>query len=213
MGMAFLQKHLARYNGGSDEVSSSGDEQKNQLVAQGNPGYMETRRRGEGWTVSLATASEGIASLATTLAHLELYNNGSRLAVVSDLHCYRVLGTAVGVGEHLWAMVTTAKAVPTLGALVLYSMSGKPLITPTATSEMVTGIDTTVIANGWQAYGPAAAYLAAATPGTGFNVPINGKLIIPPGCSLCVTIGASVNTASAFHCGVTFDWVDATVES
>lgn len=212
--MQTLVKAISRFTGGNDaEVSASADAQKNLLVGQGNPGYMETRRRGEGWTVSLSAASEGIASLATTLAHLELYNNGSRLVVVSDLHCYRVLGTAVGVGEHLWVQVTTAKAVPTLSALVLFSMSGKASITPTATSEIVTGVDTTVIANGWAAYGPAAAYLAAATPGTGFNVPIDGKLIVPPGCSLCVTIGASVNTAAAFHCGVTYDLVSATVEA
>lgn len=213
MGMAFLAKMKASFTSAPVETESNADKQRNLLVAPGNPEYMETRRRGEGWTIMLATASEGIAAMPDALAHLEVYNNGPRLAVVSDLHCYRVLGSAVGVGEHLWAMITTAKAIPTLGALVMYSMSGKALVTPTATSEIVTGIDTTVVANGWAAYGPAAAYLAAGTPGTGFNVPINGKLIIPPGCSLCVTIGASVNTASAFHCGVTFDLVDATVES
>jgi hypothetical protein len=69
-----------------------------------------------------------------------------------------------------------------------------------------------VIANGWAAYGLGTAYLAAATPGTGSNIPVNGKLIVPPGCSLCLAIAASVNTASAFYCGVTYDLVDATVE-
>lgn len=201
------------YNGNTSEADVAVNAQRNLLVGQGNPEYMETRRRGEGRTILLATASEALASLATTLAHLEVYNNGTRLMVVSDLHCYRVLGTAVGVGEHLWVMITTQKAVPTLGALSLFSMSGKAAITPTASSEIVTGIDTTVIANGWNAYGPGSGYLAAATPGTGFNVPINGKLIVPPGCSLCVTIGASVNTASAFYCGATYDLVNATVEA
>ena len=212
MGMQFLAKAIQRFNGGSDEVGTSLDAQKNLLVAQGNPGYAETRRRNDGWTVFLATASEALVAFPASLAHLELHNNGSRLAVVSDLHLWRVLGTAVAVGEHLWVQVTT-KAIPTLGALVLYGMSGKTSVTPTATSEMVTGIDSTVIADGWMPYGPGASYLAAATPGTGFNLPIDGKLIIPPGCSLCVAIGASVNTASAFHCGVTFDWVNATVEA
>ncbi len=211
--MQTLMKMIARYTGGADsEVSASADKQRNLLVAQGNPGYAETRRRGDGWTVLLATASEALVVFPSTLAHLEMHNNGTRLAVVSDLHLWRVLGTAVAVGEHLWVQVTT-KAIPSLGALVLYSMSGKTSITPTVTSEMVTGIDTTVVADGWMPYGPGAAYLAAATPGTGFNLPIDGKLVIPPGCSLCVSIGASVNTATAFHCGVTFDWVDATVEA
>ena len=199
--------------GGTAEQDIAVNQQRHALVTQGLPGYAETRRRGDGWTVFLAAASEGLAAVATTLAHLELYNNGSRLAVVSDLHIYRLLGTAVAVGEHLWVQVSTAKAIPTLSALTLFSMSGKASVVPTATSEMVTGVDTTVIANGWAPYGLGTAYLAAATPGTGSNIPVNGKLIIPPGCSLCVTIGASVNTAAAFHCGVTFDWVDATVEA
>ena len=212
MGMAFLAKAIGRFNSGSDELSVSADKQYNSLVAQGNPSYLETRRRAESWSVFLATASEGIATIPDALAHLEVHNNGSRLMVVSDLHQFRILGTAVAVGECLWVMITR-KAIPTLGALVLYSNSGKASITPTATSEIVTGIDTTVVADGWMPYGLGVAYLAAATPGTGSNIPINGKLVVPPGCSLCVTIGASVNTASAFHCGVTYDMVSATIES
>ena len=200
------------FTGGGGEVDLAANAQRNLLVAAGNPEYLETRRRGEGWTVQLATASEALVVLPTTLAHLELHNNGTRLAVVSDLHLWRVLGTAVGVGEHLWVQVTT-KAIPTLGALVLYSMSGKTAITPTVTSEIVTGIDTTVVADGWMPYGLGTGYLAAATPGAGANIPVNGKLIIPPGCSLCLAIGSSVNTASTFHCGVTYDLTAATVEA
>ena len=212
MGMQFLAKAIQHFQGGTDEVGMSLDKQKNLLVAQGNPGYAETRRRGEGWNCMLATVSEALVVQATTLAHLEMHNNGTRLAVVSDLHIHRLLGTAVGVGDFLWVQVTT-KAIPTLGALVQYSMSGKAATTPTATSEMVTGIDTTVVADGWMAYGFGTGYLAAATPGAGGNIPVDGKLIIPPGCSLCIAIASSVNTASAMFCGVTYDWINATVEA
>jgi len=212
MGMAFLTKALGRFNGGSDEVSVSGDAQSNMLVAQGNPGYMETRRRNEGWTVLISAASEALVVAPTTLAHLEVHNNGERLMVVSDLHLWRLIGTGVGVGEHLWVMVTR-KAIPDLDALVIYSMSGKASITPTATSEIVTSVDSVVVADGWMPYGLGTAYLAAATPGTGSNIPINGKLVVPPGCSICLAIGSSVNTAAAFHCGITYDLVSATVES
>lgn len=206
-------KVMQRFTGGSDAVvTASADASKNTLIAAGNPGYLETRRRGEGWTVQNAVAQAAIAALPTTTAHLEVYNNGVRLLVVSDLHLWRLLGTAVGLGEVLFAMISTAKAVPTLGALSVFSMSGKPFYTTTATSEVVTGVGTTVIANGWQPYGFPAAYLGAATPGTGSSVPIDGKLIVPPGCSLCLCVIASVNTASAFHLGVTFDLVTSTVE-
>ncbi len=204
---------LQRFNGKDNDTPGTADNQKNQLVAAGNPNYMEVRRRGEGWNVLTSTALTPLAALPTTVARLEMFNNGSRLAVVSDLHLWRLLGTAVGLGENIFAMISTVKAAPTLTAQTLHSMSGKALIVPTALSEMVTGIGTTVIANGWQAYGPGAAYLGAATPGTGFHVPIDGKLIIPPSCSLCIQVTASVATASSFHVGVTFDWMDATLES
>lgn len=215
MGMEFLLKAKSYFTGGlSAEVGAGADKQKNLLTARGNPGYMETRRRGQGWSVSSVTAFAALVDVPTTTARVEIYNNGSRLAVVSDLHCFRLLGTAVGVGEGIWACVSTAKAVPTLTALVLYSLSGKALVTPTATSEIVTGVGTTVVANGWVPYGQPFGYLAAATPGASWSVPIDGKLIIPPGCSLCLQVVASVNTAAAFNgLGATFDLVDATVEA
>ena len=212
MGMEILVKGVQRFLGGTDEVALSADKQKNLLVAPGNADYAETRRRGDGWTVITSTATLALVVLPSTLARLELYNNGSRLAVVSDLHCWRVLGTAAEVGEVLFAMITTAKVVPSLTAQTLYSMSGKASIAPTATSEMVTAIGSSVLANGWMPYGPGAAYLAATTPGTGWSVPIDGKLIIPPKCSLCLQVVATLNTGSAFHIGVTFDWVSATIE-
>ncbi len=211
--MGVLTKFKQYFPGGNEEVTAGGDNQKNQLVASGNPNYMEVRRRGEGYNVLTSTAFAALTAVPTTVTRLEMYNNGNRLAVVSDLHLWRLIGSAVGLGENIWAMVTTAKALPTLTAQTLFSMSGKPSVVPTATSEMVTGIGTTIIANGWQAYGVGAAYLGAATPGTGFHVPIDGKLIIPPGTSLCLQVTASVTTAAAFHMGVTFDWVNATVDA
>lgn len=212
--MAFIMKAIARYTGGGEEdISASIDKQRNLLVSQGNPAYTETRRRGEGWTVFTSAKFQPLVDLPTTVARLELYNNGSRVAVISDLHCFRVVGSGVGLGEVIYACITTAKAVPTLGAQTLYSMNGKAFVVPTATSELVTGVATTIVANGWMPYGPGAAYLGAATPGTGFHVPIDGKLQIPPGCSLALQVAASVATASSFFVGATFDWVTMTQES
>ena len=212
--MSFIARGIQRFTGGSDaDVTISADKQKNLLVAQGNPSYLETRRRGNGWTVKTVTPATVVVVVPTTLAHLEVYNNGTRLMVVSDLFMWRLLGTAVAQMTALWAVVTTQKAIPTNDALVLYSMSGKALWTPTATSEVVTSEDSTIIDNGWQPFGYPATGLGAATPGIGQSVAIDGKLTVPPGCSLCVTVTGNVNTASAVHCGATFDLVDASQES
>ncbi len=215
MSMPTLVKLIQRFTGASDaEISASADKQNNLLMAQGNPPYMEVRRRGEGWSVASVTAFAAEVAIPTTTARAEFYNNTSnRVVVVSDLHCFRLLGTAVGVGECIWAMISTVKAVPTLTALTLYSLSGKAFEVPTATSALVTGEGTTVVANGWMPYGAPNAYLAAATPGAGWSVPIDGKLQIPPYCSLCLQVVASVNTAAAFDTlGMTFDWVTMTHE-
>lgn len=211
MGMAFLNKLVQNLSG--LEVSQKGDQNGNGLVAQGNPSYLETRRRGDGWTCKTVTPATALVTIPTTTAHLEIYNNGSRLLVVSDLYMFRLLGTAVGQFESLWAMVTTQKAIPTNDALVLYSMSGKASIVPTATSEIVTSEDSTVIANGWQPFGYPSSGLGTATPGAAQSVAIDGKLTVPPGCSLCVAVVGSLNTASSMHCGATFDLVSATQET
>ncbi len=207
MGMAFLNKFKNIFT--DVELDGKADQSSNALVAQGNPSYMEVRRRGDGWTCKTVTPATVVVVVPTTLAHLEIYNNGSRLMVVSDLFMWRLLGTAVAQMTSLWAVITTQKAIPTSDALVLYSMSGKALITPTATSEIVTSEDSTIIDNGWQVYGYPQTGLGAATPGTGYSVAIDGKLTVPPGCSLCVTVTGNANTASAVHCGATFDLVSA----
>ena len=207
-------KMISRFTGGNDaEVSASADAQKNLLVASGNPGYAEIRRRGQAWTVQTATLLAPLTAIPTTTAALEIYNNGKRLLVVSDLFASHILATAIVQTHAIYAMITTAKAVPSLTALALHSLSGKGLITPTATSEVVTGVGTTVVANGWRPWGNLQNFnLAAATPGESWSVPVDGKLVVPPGASLCLHIVGSLATASSFQVGCDFDLVKASVE-
>lgn len=199
------------YTGAPAEANVNGDKQRNMLMAFGNPGYMETRRRGEGWNV-LSAAFTSIVAAPTTAAALEVYNNGFRLIVVSDLHIFMLSTTAATDGASIWAMITTLKAIPTKADLVLYSMSGKASITTTVNSEVGTGAGTTVIANGWMPYGNPVGVTASADPCRGYSVPIDGKLIVPPGCSLCLHATDNTGGASGCHVGVTFDIISATVE-
>lgn len=202
------------YTGGGDaKVNIAADVQKNLLVGQGNPPYMETARRGQGWNVSLASGVAPLVAVPTTIAALEVFNSGSRLMVIRDLFAFRLLGTAAAQTWSLWAMVTTTKAVPTLTALTLYSTEGKAALTPTAASEIVTGVGTTVVANGWRPYGPPVGYITeAAVPNAAFSWPIDGKIIVPKNCSLCLhVVGAT--TAGTCTVGFSYDLVTATVEA
>ena len=213
--MDSLMKMVQRFTGGGDgEVSVSGDKQKNVLVAAGNPSYMEIRRRGEGWTVQTTTLFAPLVAVPSTVAILELYNNGDRLCVISDFHGLQLLATTAAQSYGIYATMTTKKAVPSLTALAIHSLSGKPLVTPTAESELVTGVGTTIVANGWLPYGPVQAWGAGtATPGNSWSVPMDGKLIIPPGVSLGLHVVGALATASSFQVGVSFDWVTGTVEA
>ena len=213
--MPNLLKLVQRFSGGNDnDVDPGADAQKNLLVAAGNPPYAEVRRRGDGWTVQTTTLFAPLTAIPTTTAILELYNNGARLLVVSDVFAMHVLATAVVQTHAIYAMITTAKAVPTLTALSLNSLSGKALVTPTATSEAVTGVGTTVIANGWRPWGNLQNFnLGAATPGESWSVPVDGKLEVPPGASLCLHVAGSLATASSFQVGCDFDWVAAKLDA
>lgn len=205
-----------RFTGGGDaEVNLGADYNKNLLASPAMPAYAETSRRGDGWTVGTATLFAPLVAYPTTTAALEVYNNKSgRVMVVSDLYASQILSTAATQTYAIFAMISTQKAIPTLTALSVFSLSGKAIVTPTATSEIVTGVGTTVVANGWRPWGAVQAWgTAAATPGNSWSVPIDGKLVVPYGCSICVHVVGSLATASTFQAGLSFHWETMTVEA
>ncbi len=179
------------------------------IYAQGNPPYTETTRQGKTYNVSTATAFAPVAAVPTTLAKLEIFNNTTGQAamsmIVEDIFAFQLLSTAAVQTYGVWAMVTTQKAAPTNTALDIFSQSGLPKTTTTAASRVITAVDTTVVANGWRPYGPVQAWgLAAATPGNALVGSVDGRLIVPPLCSLCVVVIGSIGTASSFQCGASW---------
>jgi hypothetical protein len=195
-------------------VNTGADAQYNSLVALGNPSYTETSRRGAGYNVSLASGVAPLVAVPGTTAALEVFNNSAtRIMVVRDIFAFRLLGTAVVNTWSMWAMVTTTKAAPTLTALTVYSTEGKSAITPTAASELVTGVGTTVVANGWRPYGaPVTTLTEEALPNNAQSWPIDGKIIIPKNCSFCMH-AVGTRAAGTLTLGFSFDWVTATVEA
>jgi hypothetical protein len=207
-------RNLQEWTGsGSASVRTRADVRKNTLVSQGMPPGAEMSRMGEGWTVQTATLFAPLVAIPTTAAALEVYNNSqTRVMVLRDLFTSQVLSTAASQTYAIYAMVTTSKAVPTLTALSLHSMSGRAAVTPTASGEIVTGVGTTVVANGWRPYGPPQAWgTATATPGNAWSVPVHGDIIVPIGASVCLHIVGALATASTFQVGFTFDWVPGLV--
>src|SRR3990167_3498702 len=200
-------------NAGNAQVNTAADAQLNLLAALGNPPYMETARRGQGYTVSLASGVAPLVAVPSTVAALEVFNNhATKIMVIRDIYGFRLLGTAAAQVWSIWAMVTTTKAIPTLTALTVYSTAGKAATTPIAEGEIVTGVGTTVVANGWRPYGAPVGYITeAALPNAAQSWNIDGRIIVPKDCSFCMhAVGAT--TAGTLTLGFSFDWITATVE-
>ena len=174
------------------------------LVSQDAPPFMEATRTGNGWSAQTATLFAPLVAVPSTVAALELWNNiaSGMTMVISDLFADQILGTAATQTYAIFACVTTSKVVPTLTALAISSASGRTGYTSAVGTRVVTGVGTTVIANGWRPWGnPQAWGTAAATPGNAWNAAVDGKLIVPPGCSLVVHVVGSLATASTFQAG------------
>ena len=178
-------------------------------VSQVLPPFYEITRRGDGWTVQTATLFAPIAAYPSTTTRLEAFNNRpGYVMVIESLFAAQVLSTAATQTYAIFAQVTTSKAAPTNTALTIASLSGRPAFATTAASDIITAVDTTVVANGWRPWGePQAWGTAAATPGNAWSAPVDGKLIVPQNTSLCVAPAGSLATASTFQCGFSFYWM------
>lgn len=201
--------------GGNGRTVVAMDHNNSVLSAPGGSAYGATRRRGKGYTVRTATLFAPLVAYPTTVAALEVYNNDpARVMMVSDLHAAQILSTAAEQANAIYAMITTTKAVPTLTALSVFSLKGDEITTPTASGKIVTGVGTTVVANGWQPYGQGGNWgTGTATPGPAWSVPIDGKLTVPYQCSICLHVAGALATASSFQVGFTFDWESVVMES
>ncbi len=190
-------------------MTNAFNQQSQALYAQGNPPFTEITRQGVAYNVITATAFTPVAAVPAVTTALEIFNNmqgGSALTLVIDsLFGFQLLSTAATQTYGLWAQVTTQKVIPSNTALSVFSQSGKAFYTTTAASKVVTAINTTVIANGWRPWGPVQSWgTAAATPGNSLAADVFGRLLVPPGCSLCVTVAGSVATASSFQVGASW---------
>lgn len=188
------------------DIGASGD--NDLLVAHGWPSLLEMARRYETWQIQTSTLFAPLTAVPTTTAALELWVNSTsdETMVVESLFADQILGTAAAQAYAIYACVSTNKAVPTLTALSMTSVNGDSApVTPTVGHSVVTGVGTTVVANGWRPYGfSSGSALQAATPMHSWEAPIDGRLFVRPGRSLQLHITGSLATASSFQVGAQF---------
>ena len=155
------------------------------------PPYTEMTRLGQGWAAMAVLAVAGAVARPTTTAAFEVWNGNSQggaSLIIDRLFSHELVTstTGLGGGAGIYAQVTTVKAAPSAGAnVIVRGNSGKAY-----GGSVVCGLGTTVIDSGWFPWGPTVKKesAGAVVPGGILWVDVGGRLIVPPGCSLCIHV-------------------------
>ena len=163
-----------------------------QLVTGGLPPYTEQVRKGNAWGTMSTSAIAGLVVRPTTTAALELWNGyatGGRSLIIDRLFYFNLVSTNVVEGFSGWAMVTKSKSAPSSASLTVNSLQGNK----TYAGPVVNAVGTTVVDNGWFPWTNAYQKGAGGVVPFGAVIgPVEGRLIVPPQCSLCLHVVSSL---------------------
>ena len=159
-----------------------------QIVAQGLPPYAEMVRLGTGWSTMSTSAVAALVVRPSTTAAFEIYNanvsTGPSL-IIDRLFYFNLVSTNVVESFSGWAMVAAA---PTDGSFAVNGNSGNPY-----GGAVIAAASTTVVDEGWFPWTQHATKGAAGVTPQGVAVAeVGGRLIVPPGGSLCLHVVASL---------------------
>ena len=160
------------------------------LVAPSATRYEYPSSLGLGWATMATSAVAALVVRPTTTAAFELFNNnvaGGPSFIIDRLFSQWLVSTAAAASAAIWAMVTAPKSAPSSASLAVTGNYGKSY-----GGNAVNAVGTTVVANGWYPYGPSVSGSGTATPSGSWEAQIEGRLIVPPQCSLCVHVVASL---------------------
>lgn len=183
-------------------------------IAQVEPPYLETARSGRrmhGGTQTIAAAVAPVQAIPTTTAAIALYNSdtaGNGLSLVVDwLNVFLASGTAAA---GLSVLATIAKPAAAPAANVASYASGS-LSNASRTSKAVWA--TALVMAGapvWSALN-SSFQPAGANAGQGDNpLDLGGRLIVPPGFALGLSILSGVGTTPLY--GVSAQWAELEID-
>lgn len=167
------------------------NERGEQFVAAGLPRGAELVRQAKAWATMSTSAVAGLVVRPTTTAAFEIFNGyatGGKSLIIDQLFWFNLVSTNVIESFSGWAAVTAAKAAVTSGSFVVRGSSGQGYGGP-----VIAAASTTVIDSGWFPW------TNAFSKGAGGVVPhgaviaeVDGRLIVPPQCSLCLHVVSSL---------------------
>lgn len=171
--------------------TAAGNELNEQLVASGLPPYAEMGRKGQGWGTMSTGAVAGLVVRPSTTAAFEIFNGyptGGKSLIVDRLFYFNLVTTAANEGWSGWACVTSSKAAVTSGSFVVRGHSGKAYGGP-----VIAAASTTILDSGWFPWTNGLVTGGAGVTPYGCAVAnVEGRLIVPPQCSLALHVVASL---------------------
>jgi len=174
------------------------------LSAGGLPRGTEWVRRGKVWATMSTAAVAGLVVRPTTIAAFEIFNGYSAgiSLIIDRLFFFNLVSTNVIEGFSGWAAVTAPKAAVTSGSFVVRGASGKPY-----TGAVIAAAGTTVLDSGWFPWTNAYQKGAGGVVPFGATIAeVEGRLIVPPLCSLCLHVVSSL-VGQTFTQGAS--WIEA----
>lgn len=174
------------------QTTAQANELGEQFATMGLPPYTEMTRKGQGWGTMSVTAVAGLVVRPTTVCALELWNgyqSGGPSLIIDRLFYFNLVTTAANEGWSGWAQVATVKTTaPSSASLVVRGNSGK-----TYSGSVVNAVGTTVVDCGWFPWTNGLVTSGAGVTPYGCAVAnVEGRLIVPPGASLCLHVVASL---------------------
>lgn len=166
---------------------------------------IELTRRGNGLMAITTTAVAGLVDRPTTAALATLVNNepggGKSYIIDAFLAFMLVSGAAIGFGT-VWACVHPVGRADAITDNITArgNLTGKPINNP---GQSIFGIDDTVTNDGWFPWGHVAMTdaVVGTIPGGGTEIPVNGKIILPPTAAVSLHVVTS-STNEDFTVGV-----------
>ena len=175
-------------------------EQMELLVAQATPVQTEITRLGRSFFANTTSAVAAVVAIPTTAHMFSIYNNepdGGRSLIIDWLAASNVVSTAVaGQAQILGNLGQVRETAPTDAALVIKKLNGLGGGVDSRVRTLLTGAAlpaTTGIAANWFPLGSSSSKPGVAgTPGYGIWVPIEGRIIVPPGRYFAMHVLANV---------------------
>ena len=189
-----LEVYARKVSAGSNAASQpvTIDDLQALFTSQKLPPYTDNVRRGTGWATMSTAAVAALVVRPSTTAAFEIFNGypaGSKSLVIDRVFFFGLVTTAVNEGWSGWAQVTLPKAAVATGSFAVTSAYGSKQYN----GPVIAAASTTVIANGWYPVTDQQQSSGAGVTPYGCAIgKMEGRLIVPPQCSLCLHVVASL---------------------